>query len=275
MGASSPPPDRDRGSAGPRIAGRRIAGIGWPLATKANVLVLTLALLLGFAISAQVRQTRTQGLETLREDELLGVLDTVTQEGVRLGAELRDLERTRDRLASGADSELEAIDIAREFGVDPGRIDVVARERADTLGLLAGSKAATGPGVRLTIADPDGRVGATVILDAIEELRDAGAEVLQVGPQRVVMGTFFSDSDAGVSVSGTALSPPYVILAIGDPATMASAMGIPGGVSESVRGLRGEVTVEQLDSLDITAIHRSDPPRFATPAPTPDPSPTS
>ena len=74
---------------------------------------------------------------------------------------------------------------------------------------------------------------------------------------------------------GTALSPPYVILAIGDPATMASAMGIPGGVSESVRGLRGEVTVEQLDSLDITAIHRSDPPRFATPAPTPDPSPTS
>ena len=261
MGASSPPPDRDRGSAGPRIAGRRIAGIGWPLATKANVLVLTLALLLGFAISAQVRQTRTQGLETLREDELLGVLDTVTQEGVRLGAELRDLERTRDRLASGADSELVAIDIARE--------------RADTLGLLAGSKAATGPGVRLTIADPDGRVGATVILDAIEELRDAGAEVLQVGPQRVVMGTFFSDSDAGVSVSGTALSPPYVILAIGDPATMASAMGIPGGVSESVRGLGGEVTVEQLDSLDITAIHRSDPPRFATPAPTSDPSPTS
>jgi len=144
-------------------AWRRLARMGSPRLTKANVLVLALAVLLGFAISTQVHQTRASGLESLRQEELVGVLDTVTQEGVRLGTELRTLERTRDRLASGADSEKEAVELARA--------------RADTLALLAGTEPATGPGVRLTITDPSGKIGATILLDAIQELRDAGAEV--------------------------------------------------------------------------------------------------
>lgn len=234
---------------------RRLRRMGRPRATKANALVLILAVLLGFAISAQVRQTRSHGLETLREQELVGVLDTVTQEGVRLGTELRDLERTRDRLASGADTEKEAIELARQ--------------RADTLALLAGTEPAIGPGIRLTITDPEGKIGATILLDTIQELRDAGAEVMQVGPVRVVASTYFTDSDAGVSVSGTAISAPYTILAIGDPATMASAMGIPGGVTESVRGLGGDVAIGSLQRLDITAVHQVQSPRFATPAPVP------
>jgi len=236
-------------------AWRRLARMGRPRATKANVLVLLLATLLGFAISTQVHQTRSSGLESLREQDLVGVLDTVTQEGVRLGTELRDLERTRDRLASGVDSEKEAL--------------ALARERADTLAILVGTAPATGPGIRLTITDPDGKIGSTILLDAIQELRDAGAEVMQVGPVRVVASTYFTDSDAGVSVSGTGISAPYSILAIGDPATMTAAMGIPGGVTVSVRGLGGDVTIAPLDQVDITAVVDLPTPRFATPQPVP------
>lgn len=242
-------------------AWRRLARMGSPRLTKANVLVLALAVLLGFAISTQVHQTRASGLESLRQEELVGVLDTVTQEGVRLGTELRTLERTRDRLASGADSEKEAVDLARA--------------RADTLALLAGTEPATGPGVRLTITDPSGKIGATILLDAIQELRDAGAEVMQVGPVRVVASTYFTDSDGGVSVSGTSIAAPYTILAIGDPDTMASAMGIPGGVSNSVSGAGGELTITPLDRLDITAVHEPAPQRFATPEPVPTASASS
>ena len=50
---------------------------------------------------------------------------------------------------------------------------------------------------------------------------------------------------------------PYVITAIGDSATMASAMDIPGGVNESVRRLGAVSTVDQRETVSITALHSS------------------
>lgn len=244
-----------------RTAWRRLGRIAAPRMTRSNLFVLALAVLLGFAISAQVRQTRTQGLENLRQEELVGILDTVTQESVRLGNELRDLERTRDRLASGADSEAAAVQ--------------VAQERADTLAILAGTKAATGPGITMTITDPDGQISSTILLDALEELRDAGAEVIQIGPVRVVASTYFTDVDGGISVSGTNVAPPYIFRAIGDAPTMAAAMEIPGGVGESVRGKGGEVTIAAREEVSITATYEPKTPQFARPAPTPSSSASS
>ncbi len=229
-----------------------------PRWTTANVFGLAMALLLGFAIVAQVRQTRSQGLETLREDELVRVLDDVTLDGQRLGLELRDLERTRDQLAAGATNEAAALK--------------AAQERVDTFGILAGTRAATGPGVRITLLDPDAKVGATLLLDAIQELRDAGAEAISIGPVRVVAGTYFTDTGTGVAAAGTALAEPITILAIGDPSTMASAMDIPGGVSSSMRGIGGEAQVAQLETVNITALHTLSPPRYASPVASPSPS---
>lgn len=249
-------PDPHAPGAAPERGGwRRLAG---PRRTRSNVLILLLAVGLGFAISTQVRQTRTGGLESLTEQELVGVLDTVTQEGVRLGNELRDLQRTQDRLASGAGAEAEALR--------------VARERAETFAILAGTAPATGPGIAMTIHDPAGKVTSTVLLDALQELRDAGAEVVQIGPVRVVAGTYFTDTDAGVTVTGTLVEPPYTVLAIGDPPTMAAAMEIPGGVVETVRGLDGEVAVLTEDEVAIEAVVAAGEPQFATPVPTGTPS---
>ena len=51
------------------------------------------------------------------------------------------------------------------------------------------------------------------------------------------------------------MTSPYVIKAIGDSATMASAMDIPGGVTDSVRGQGAQSTIEQRASVSITALH--------------------
>lgn len=220
-------------------------------AGRGTFLVALLALGLGFAISAQVASTRSQGLDGLSQQELIGVLDTVTQQGVRLGEELRELQRTQDRLESGAGTEAEALR--------------VAKERADTLAILAGTVPASGPGMRMTIDDPQGKVGSTILLDALQELRDAGAEVVQIGAARVVAGTYFTDTDGGVLVSGVKASAPYEILVIGDAQTMASAMEIPGGVVETVRGVGGEVTIAPLEKLTIAATVPAATPRFAEP----------
>src|SRR5699024_2750227 len=67
------------GSAG--RAWRRLYRIARPRATLANGFALLLAALLGVAIVTQVRQTQSQGLDSLREDELVRILDDVTQTG--------------------------------------------------------------------------------------------------------------------------------------------------------------------------------------------------
>ncbi|HYN30627.1 MAG TPA: DUF881 domain-containing protein [Dermatophilaceae bacterium] len=258
-----PPPDRPVPPAPPPPGPdgspwRRLLRAGRVRATKANALATVLAVALGFGIVVQVRQTSSQGLETLREDELVRVLDTVDQEGARLGTEVRDLELSRDRLSAGTGDEA-----ARK----------AAQERLDSLGILAGTVPATGPGIVLTIRDPKGEVTAPLLLDALQELRDAGAETVQINDVRVVASTYFTDVDGGIEISGRAVSSPYVVTAIGEGTTLASAMEIPGGVSESVRRVGGEVAVDIEKKVEVTALHTVSPPQYARPVPNPSPSP--
>ncbi|MDO5501977.1 MAG: DUF881 domain-containing protein [Actinomycetia bacterium] len=252
--ASAPARASGVGTVSGRAAWRRLGRMGRPRATRANFIVGLLAVALGFAIAAQVRQTDVAGLANLREDELVRILDNVTQENARLSNEIRELEATRLQLASGATTD---------------EVRAAVQARLDTIRVLSGSVSATGPGIVLTIDDPEHRVNAVLLLDALQELRDAGAEVVDINGVRVVASTYFTDLDGGVTVSGTSIEIPYVVSAIGDPPTMSAAMDIPGGVRDRVRGINGQATVEQRDSLDITSLHIPTAPEYAQPVPSP------
>lgn len=228
-----------------------------PRATRANVFAAVLAIALGFAIATQVQQTNHSGLEQLREDELVRILDDVSQEQDRLATDARALELSRDRLLSGVDASTEALKSAQE--------------RLDTLGILTGTASASGPGVVITIRDTENKILAARLLDALQELRDAGAEAVQINDVRIVADSWFADVDGGVQISGQRVKAPYTILAIGDPATMASAMDIPGGVTESVRREGAQSTVRQSQSVQVTALHSVGEPRYARPVPAPSP----
>ena len=104
----------------------------------------------------------------------------------------------------------------------------------------------------------------------MQELRDAGAEAIQIGDVRVVAGTWFADTDRGASVStASSVRPPYVIKAIGDANTLAGAMEIPGGVSATVRGPVATPTCTIAgQGRRSTRCTRSDPPQYARPVPT-------
>ncbi len=237
----------------PRSPWSRLVRMAAPRRTKAQLLATALALTLGFAIATQVQQTQLAGLESMRQDDLVQVLDDVSQRSSRLSQQQRDLEAQRDQLASGAGTSQAAI--------------AQAQRRLDALRLLAGTAPAQGPGIRITIADPNRKVTATVLLDVLQELRDAGAEVVQYGDDRVVAGSYFSTSGADVQVDGHPLARPFTILAIGDKATMASAMSIPGGIVETVRRLGATAVVEQLDQLKVDALQTPRTPRYAQPVP--------
>ncbi len=230
--------------------------VGSPRATRAMLLAFVLMLWLGFALATQVRQTSTQGLSTLREDELVRLLENVQRDNVRLAAEQQALQAERDKLVSGQESTAEA--------------RAAIQQRIDTLGILTGTLPAKGPGIELTISDPKGAVTAPLLLDAVEELRDAGAEAIQIDDVRVVASTYFTDGGTGVvSLSGTRLTAPYVIRAIGDPNTLAAAMEIPGGVSDTMRQASASMTSTRPNVVRVDALQTIPPARYARPVPTP------
>jgi uncharacterized protein YlxW (UPF0749 family) len=238
----------------PQRAWRRLLRAGSPRATRANVLGMVLAGALGFAIIAQVHQTSLEGLENLREDELVRIFAGVDQNGDKLADDIRGLQSSLELLESQSTNDAEA--------------QRAARERLESLGILAGTVKATGPGLVLTISDPDNKVDAPIILDTVQELRAAGAEAIQIGDQRVVADTWFSDTEQGLSVSGKEVRPPYVITAIGDGNTLAGAMDIPGGVTATIRRVGGDTDVQIEDEVDVDALLSLTSPQYARPVPT-------
>jgi len=66
-------------------------------------------------------------------------------------------------------------------------------------------------------------------------------------------------------VDNATLNPPYSVLAIGDPPTLAAAMNIPGGAMDSVERVGGSMVVQQSDRVDITALRQPKPRQYAQP----------
>jgi uncharacterized protein YlxW (UPF0749 family) len=220
--------------------------------------VAFLALLLGFGVAVQLRAAgEDELLARASRGDLVRILDGLTQRADALEQEIAELEATRRELASGADRGQAALD--------------AATERVTTLGILAGTVAASGPGVGLRIDDPDRALPASVLLSAVQELRDAGAEAMQVGGAggdvvRVVVSTSFLDADGGALVDGTLLRPPYQVTAIGEPSTMATALGIPGGLVEEVSSQGGTATVTESGEVLVDTVVTLTPPEYARPS---------
>jgi len=237
-------------------AGQRLRSVLAPRATARQLLVGLLFVALGFAAVAATRAQSQSGLlATARPDEVVRVLDDLTERQARLRAEQNALQVARDRLASGS----EEAQLAE------------SRARAQALAILAGTAPATGPGVVVTISDGQGAVAASTLLDAVQELRDAGAEALQIGSVRVVASTWFADArdGSGIVVSGTTLTSPFRILVIGDPATLATALEIPGGVADTVRSAGGAIDVVRQQDVVVSALQPLATPRYARTAPSP------
>jgi uncharacterized protein YlxW (UPF0749 family) len=212
--------------------------------------------LLGFSLVVQARQTQSGALETLDQSELVRLLDDVNGQSDRLDIETRELQQTQQELRTGSDRAAAA--------------ERAARNRLQVLGVLAGTVPATGPGISLTITDTTRQVSAAMLLDAVQELRDAGAEAIQLGQVRVVASTALVDAGAGeVEVDGVVLTPPYTFLALGDSQTMAAALDIPGGVLETLRQSGAAGTVRRIDQLTVSATRPVTTPRYAVPDPAP------
>lgn len=221
-----------------------------------TVLAMVLSMLLGVAIVTQVRQNdSTDALDTDRPADLLVLLDSLRQRDALLNTEVTDLQQTLNSLQQSGSSDQAAIESAQD--------------RLSALAIMIGTVGAVGPGVVVTVDDPLRGVAPQTMLDVLNELRAAGAEAMQVGDTakavRIGVDSWVGGNPGTLEFDGTVLTPPYSVLVIGDPPTLAAAMNIPGGAVDSVKRLGGTMTVQQDDRVEVSVLRQPKPRKYAQP----------
>jgi uncharacterized protein YlxW (UPF0749 family) len=219
---------------------------------RGSLAIGALLALLGFAVATQIGNDESSRYSRLRGVELVELLKSTEIANDRLSRQIDDLTLKRDQLRQ---SSRRSAAVARE-----------SRHRAAQLAILAGSAGATGPGISIRIADPRHRVPAAVLLDAVEELRDAGAEAIVVNrTARVVAQTYFLDGTDAIIVGGRPLKPPFLVEAIGDPSTLDEAMRFRGGLLDRVRSHGAHAALKKREVITITALADFKPSEYAQP----------
>ncbi len=218
---------------------------------RSQRIVAALLALVGFAAVVQLRATHQDNTYAgYRESELIEVLNGLSGTTQRVQAEIARLQDSKSRLED-------------ETSAEQAALQQTDRE-VDTLGILAGLVPVTGPGIRITVTEKTGPVDIDSLLDTIQELRAAGAEAMQInGNVRVVAQTSFEDGTGGILVDGTLVRSPYVIDVIGEPHTLAGSLTFPEGPKEQLEGDGATVVTEELQSIDITAVHDDERPQYA------------
>jgi uncharacterized protein YlxW (UPF0749 family) len=204
-----------------------------PPRIQSRAAIAVVALAVGFLVAVQAAGSGDRPLSRLaaeRPEDLTRILADLNDEADQLARETAELRVKLARYQGSARSDELAVRDARKALAD--------------LQVLTGTVAVEGPGVVIRVEDEGGRIGWEVLLDIVQELRDAGAEALAVNGLRVVASTWLGPAAGGAVVDGARIEPPYELEAIGPSDVIAEAMDIPGGplsVLSALPGVSAEV----------------------------------
>jgi uncharacterized protein YlxW (UPF0749 family) len=218
----------------------------------AAALIGVLTLLLGFAFAVQVRSVgHDQEYAGAREEDLVRILDELNAREERLREQISDQRSALQQLTSSDSQSATALE--------------EARARAEAIGILNGTLPAQGPGLVMTIRDAGDDVRVSDILDAIQELRGAGAETMQIDGVRVGVSTAVTGTPGHLMVDGRPITSAYEFIVIGSPQNMETALNIPGGVVQDLTRQGASVDITQSDQVVVDAVRPLDTPQYASP----------
>lgn len=226
--------------------GRRVPG--------GAVLVVLATAVVGFLLVSQLRTTQrfSQRLEAESEEDLARILASLTGEADALRDEISNLK-------------LQLVDLKASSRQDASS-SRAAREQLQALSVLAGTVPVTGPGLVLVIADEGRSVRFDTLIDAVQELRDAGAEAVAINDRRVGVSSSLAEDEGRIKLDGEPLAPPYRVTAIGQASTLEGGLKIPGGVLDTLGALRQvRAEVKRSAKLDVPALDRAPAFRVARP----------
>lgn len=195
-------------------------------------------LLVGFLLVAQWRGAASATSELERQsDQSLGIIiQELTAENASLRSEvlrlqLRVLESERD--------EVDRVELLNE-----------AAKELNALRLMAGLEVAVGPGIVISVEDPDRVLLPQDFVALVHELRSAGAEAIAVNGRRVTAASGFTGQDGTVEHDGIELTRGYKVVALGSASDLEQALTLPGGLVSTLSTFPGvTVQIEQGDSF--------------------------
>lgn len=127
------------------------------------------------------------------------------------------------------------------------------REEIEKYEMLSGRRDVSGPGVSVTI---NGKGQDIWLTDMTNELLSAGAEAISINNIRLVDATngFDTIPNGEIVLNGSILKPPYEFQAIGDKATLRSALEQPQGIfqriNQSLSGLEVKLMEKDLITME-------------------------
>lgn len=213
------------------------------------VLLALAAAVVGFLLVGQLQGPRRESppLEAESEGDLARILADLNAEADALQTEIAELKVQLNELRRSSQDETAAV--------------AAAEEQLRNLQVLAGTTPVTGPGLVMSISDPNRLLTYDSLIDIVQELRDAGAEAVAVNDHRIGVATAFAERDGRITVDGTVVSPPFRVAAIGQPATLEGGVKIPGGAVDALSTVKGvRVELAKQASVNLPALTR--PPRF-------------
>jgi uncharacterized protein YlxW (UPF0749 family) len=206
---------------------------------------------LGFLVVAQLRSQATdQGLSALSIQDLTELVANVTARNNQLRQEIATLDdqhRTLILAVQNGDTSTTGI-------------------RNDLTHVLAwsGALGVKGSGVRVSLR---GAVPADAVNGLVNELRNAGAEAISIAGVRLVPGVVVEGAPGSLSVAGVALADPAILLAVGQPETLAGSLSRAGGLIAQLaaRYPDATITVAGVDLATVPATDRSLAPTLGKP----------
>ncbi len=207
---------------------------------QGQMAIALVCVVLGFMLAIQFRTTRD-----IKATPQL-------QRAEELAQRLSQIEKERDDLKE----ELEKV---RERTGEDGNF-----AQLDAVKMSAGIYAVEGPGVSVTIDDSkrQSKAGENPnlylihdddLLKVINELWAAGAEAMSINGQRLIARSEIRCAGPTLSVNNTRYSPPYEILAVGDPKNMENALRMRGGVAETLQFWGIQLNIKSAENLTIPA----------------------
>jgi len=199
-------------------------------------------MLVGFLLVAQWKGVVTYGQDYERrtDQDLALVVQELSGENGALRDEVLRLEMRLFEAEANTQNEGELLN--------------EAAKELNALRVTAGLEAAVGPGIAVTVADPEGMLLPEDFAAIVHELRAGGAEALAVNGRRVLSRTGYSGDAGRVEMDGAPLTRDYRVTAVGHPGNLEQSLTLPGGMRSVLEAFPGvSVEIEQVEEIRVAA----------------------
>lgn len=213
-----------------------------------------IVLILTFMLTWQFRSVRASG----------GVNSTALTRAEQLQTQLTAEQKKNEELYNQLLIYKDEINAFSKQAEESGGYAAILAVQLEQMQMASGYAAVTGPGVTVVLSDADKNTSPNLndnnyiihdedLLKVINELRDAGAEAIDINGERLIATSEIRCTGSTVSVNNNRYAAPYTITAIGNAKEMADALTLRGGVVDSLAIWNISCEITRQSSVTIPA----------------------